>query len=786
MVFDHTQPKNKNPEQTNIVSGNKDAVVSKACIEANSSELPSALRGGLHKIKSEQIELALAEVKLDKSGAGINSSSNDDLERNAVGAHVQAGKFGPNLIERKDRSKVIPAWETSPDGKSSRLVGFDEISSDGKKITWYRDGDKFSNTGADGKKQILNSVEFDKNNNGNMYVTNEFGQSFTIRGNGAVLASGSDNPKYKFDTEGRIESITPTADSWNKGAQSLAFSYEGNTDKLHAVSQLVKGRTALNHTAVAGESIGDYGEYRAPTQINLPGGVFNATRVHYPGTVPVFDDTQVRLPQDTKLPTESILHFNTRGNFTAVDGLDKQGRVLKRYEISPDRKKIAEIDPVHDSITEWTDTGNKKWQGRQVTEKGRLIDKDKGFRHNLEVGDLAQLTYKNEKGDKLIEYKDGRVETERVLDNKIYQVFDDKGRLIRAGSVNKNGPDYANCLAYGYDDKVSSDGKPIIGQVYKVHNGKAERIWSADKDRSAELLANGDFKYSSGDNEKTVLSPDLVTKKFQASENNKPELLTEISFADGSKRTYKYGNPPNPSQPDEVESSFLLPDGSTKIVTLGAVPSLDAVDKSKKSRSDKERKTDSSDNLAFVKFWTMNEQHISKDGKTETSSAKHAPYFALEVFSNGDVEATSSGSDNDRYLFPARGISLLSDKGIPVPLNGADGRVLRAQQQLESVYAKYILPEEQKKMKPIELRQGHIIKTDSIKDDPKLVALLAREYTTGSKDGQLNIPIPELPAPSELSKYSSDQLERVHKEIAYNYELAAAIIEGRETSKNKP
>ncbi len=343
----------------------------------------------------------------DKALEKIGDIKVTDNMRNAVGAYVKVDKYdNVEFLERKDKSRVIPKWETDKNDKKVRFDSFDEVQPDHRtQRTWTREGEgnDFTTTDAKGNKLVLRNVQFDKSNdegnngksNGNFSFTrdeliNLNGKTFTVpkdyivRGSGSrdILATdrgaGKTDTQYKFDAEGCMTHVIPSKDAFNKGAPSYAFSYIHDpktgkqTEKLESVIELKVGQKPVGHEAREGESLTRGGEYRypdatkdtgvdqdgKPTVVDVP-----VTRIHFPGTLPQQDLLERYFDSkgksvDKRDGASTIAHFDMNNNCVAVQGFNENGKPLKQYIRNIGQHQITAIDHTHGDVTIWTEETN--------------------------------------------------------------------------------------------------------------------------------------------------------------------------------------------------------------------------------------------------------------------------------------------------------------------------------------------------------------------------------------------------------------------------------------------
>ena len=144
---------------------------------------------------------------------------------------MQTDKAGyVQLIARADGSKTIPQYsESEKDTKGHGiLVGVREEYAGEKAESYVKKGDKL--VLADGKVELQN---FMAHKNGNVSYEVLFdGRSdgaTIVRGDGGVLLTGGDRPKYQFDDEGRLSEIASSG-------KLRQFAYIGKTTELAKVT----------------------------------------------------------------------------------------------------------------------------------------------------------------------------------------------------------------------------------------------------------------------------------------------------------------------------------------------------------------------------------------------------------------------------------------------------------------------------------------------------------------------------------------------------------------------
>ncbi len=732
------------------------------------------------------LELAFNEPQHQQDTTAKTKPSQSDVQgnmRNAVGAYVKTDASGNvEFLHRKDNSRITPQWEIDQQGQKTRMLGFEETSAGGKASRmWTREGDKFVCSGTDGKKETLQGMEFDKTNNGNIKYVKD-GQTFTVRGNGEVLPTGPNNPTYGFDEQGRITTVTPTLDDWNKGAASMAFSYaDAKSEKLATVSELRKGTRVTNHQAVAGETITARGDYERSASIKLPAKdkdgntkitELKVTRTHYAGTTDDFDK-QVSEPFKNKEDKEvSKAIFDGKNNFIGVQALDRNGKVSKEYRKDASGN-VTELDFANKDVTLWSRGANNIFTGKKVQENGVTVDKPVGMRGNFEFNNEATTSYIDEKGRRHVEYASGKKESLEILPdpsktsekNKTselpsYVIKDENGRILKSGMITNNGPDLNNYLSYKYSDEKTADGKAIVTGVDMTYKGKTKNVWSSDIAKEAKILPDGQLEYKASDTQRVVVKPDLSISKFDKATDGGPDLLTEKSFPDGSVRTINYGEPPNRCHPQSISSKTSLPNGESITRTFNAEP----VDEKSQTQYP-------------LKAWALSEEKFSADGTKIEDGKPKSPAICLEVFDNGDFEATSNTPSNkNRYLFPARGMNTFPD-GVPVPPPGPDGRLARAIQAFDSLYSESQLKKDLETLPEQSSVNGVVVIKKYAAKSPELVTELGQKHLAKLLQDELKITATEPPPPQ--NNLGPQKLFEIAAAMAYERELGAALLEGK-------
>ncbi len=278
-----------------------------------------------------------------------------DGKINASGAFVQIDSTGnPKLIVRADNSQIMAySTQTDKDTNNHKTIDkIEEITADGHRSLWTKEGDKFVNR-ADNGNVIGERKDFALHQNGNV-TFNDITKGKTdgntiVRGDGTTILTGEGKPQYEFDTEGRFDKISA-------GNITRQYSYAGQTTKLDKITVQDNNRypdlTFTHNRSQSGEwtATDNYGRawsaYQGVHHLDQSTGQYTVENQIGNG----YSQQRVFQTSHADGKTEfQRLTFNLDGT-TSVKQFNSQGTVIGEHQANPKDKALNNL------VTAWQDT----------------------------------------------------------------------------------------------------------------------------------------------------------------------------------------------------------------------------------------------------------------------------------------------------------------------------------------------------------------------------------------------------------------------------------------------
>ena len=725
----------------------------------------------------------MAEVNEVRARSGTRQGHPETFTHTTMStkAEVDTDKHGSvRTIKRTDGSQVETVYSKD---ENKRLESFTDIRPNKSKVTYQREGNNgaFRGTAFDssGKKiadlGLVSNVDLRANSN--LHFTNESGENIIVRGNGAVLATGKDHPEYGFDTEGRIDKITPPAHAIASGAHVRSYAYKGNTEELSEIKVEPRAKEpgqVYTHRFDEQKKAWEVRDSQGQVVTNDPStqwqldsktrslsanGVYRYDETHSSGLKVLHlsypDGTEERLNMaQTADGGRTIFNYGDGGLPIGVQTIEADGtpgRKLLQTKTSDGLNHIREENPLKGSVVMWDEQKDGKWSGKVISgtvtdpntdaiyKAGQALPDRQDMKLNTDVlvktkdaqgkdvykfNNKPILTFRDAQNNDHSQHRDG---SDFILaPDKTYSLMNQKGQIVRSGPAKYNDidrkyyPDQHNYVDFVW--QAGTNGKEHLAQTNLVVDSKKSNIWSATE--SSEALIKPDGRFTTiNDKEVTIVGRDLTVSKFARSTNDKGEVVLtprEITLPSGHKRVIEPSD--DPQIPKRITDTFTDSKGNAVTRAIEALPK-------EEGRGPIQEQEYKLTETVAAKLPPQNFSDLSQP-KTEAKVTAQAKLFDLEILSNFDIQATSSADPKTNYgKFEGTRWDLTAkqmDNIIPIPV---EERYATAKERFVDLFAQAYLPDMKKDLLGKTIN-GQTITAETLKDK-KSIAQLADNFRAG-------------------------------------------------------